>query len=169
MKSATLILVCVLSIVGVSWAGEAAAPLAAPIECAPSWSSLADSPTVSGITTPDPVPVAQCGFCDSGTFCPNFGVRCSFTGGCTHGQNACCEVACQCGEDCTPRTIPATACAFDPPAGCCLGPRQVCPKTYCGDEGIRCNASGCGVGCCSYSCGPDSSCTAPDPLPLEAC
>ena len=27
----------------------------------------------------------------------------------------------------------------------------------------------CGVGCCEYTCSPDSSCTGVDPIPPEAC
>lgn len=44
-----------------------------------------------------------------------------------------------------------------------------CPD-YCEGEGVRCKVTSCGPGdCCNFTCGPDPSCTSPDPLPINAC
>jgi hypothetical protein len=57
------------------------------------------------------------------------------------------------------------------PAGGTAAPASLlvtfCQKSYCGDEGIRCVNVGSGR-CpnCHYNCGPDPTCTAPDPLPF---
>ena len=42
-----------------------------------------------------------------------------------------------------------------------------CQKSYCGAEGVLCVNVGSGR-CphCQYNCGPDPTCTAPDPLPF---
>ena len=48
---------------------------------------------------------------------------------------------------------------------------QVCDcPSYCSGEGVRCTVTSCGANnCCNFTCGPDSTCFAPDPCPVNAC
>lgn len=109
-----------------------------------------------------------CCDCPVTRFSPRFGVVCTATGSCQCDN--CCEYNCACGVSSGLPGTPAEACAFDLPDGCCLDGRNLCPTHYCNGPGERCEASGCGIGCCEYTCGvPDASCTGFDPIPPEAC
>lgn len=127
-----------------------------------------------GQLTPDasPQPMqggGRCGSCSTEPFQPKFGIVCTFANDCQPGANGCCEYTCGCGENLANTTIPANACTLDLPTNCCPGGKRVCFVSYCDAEGIRCVNNGCGINCCSYSCGPDPTCTAPDPLPPGVC
>lgn len=137
----------------------AVAPAAGVCSAVPGASSL----------IPSPMPLQGCGFCGGEDFCPQTGVRCSYLGTCTSGPDHCCDYACVCDETCTTVSQLGQACAFQVPP--CCPPRTLCQKSYCGAEEVRCTFDGtCGAGgCCNYTCGPDSSCTLPDPLPPNAC
>jgi len=121
--------------------------------------------------SPAPIPLQSCGFCGGEDFCPQEGVRCSWQGTCEPGPNHCCNYSCQCDAACTSVSQPEEACSFEVPTCPQCPPRTLCQVSYCGDEGIRCTFSGtCGAGgCCGYDCAPDAGCTAPDPLPPNAC
>lgn len=107
----------------------------------------------------------DCCNCPVTTFSPRFGHVCTATGSCQCDN--CCEYTCSCGKSEGLPGTPANACAFDLAEDCCGD--KPCTRSYCDDVGVRCTASGCGVGCCEYTCAPDFSCTGVDPIPPEAC
>lgn len=131
---------------------------------------LAPEPALCPVTpAQEAIPMAPCKDCPATQFSPRFGVVCSFTGTCQHGANACCEATCSCGGCNVPLGTPANACDLTLPTNCCPGP-VACIRSYCDGFGVRCEACGCGAGCCRYKCGvPDPSCTGFDPIPPNAC
>lgn len=123
-------------------------------------------------TVPEPIFLGgKCMFCESSpaSFKPRFGEICDYAGTCEQGSNSCCNYTCRCGVSDGGDPVPAAACLPLNDPGCCPQGSQVCEVSYCGNEGVRCVANGCGVGCCLYGCGPDPTCTAPDPIPSTAC
>ena len=151
------VLILVLAGGGPSWAAEAEDP--------PMAAAAADGQ--ADIFSPAPIFVSQCGFCSGNPteFSPQRNVICTLTG-CQGGSAHCCEYTCGCAPCTNPSETPSNACTLTIPS--C--PRQLCYTDYCDSEGVRCIASGCGVGgCCAYTCSPDASCTGVDPLPPGAC
>lgn len=135
--------------------------LAADLELAPEAALCTVSPAQEAI------PMAPCKDCPP-KFSPRFGVVCSFTGSCQHGADPCCEYTCTCGASCDLPDTPANACALTLPANCCGA--TICRRGYCDGFGVRCEACGCGSGCCLYKCGvPDPTCTGLDPIPPGTC
>lgn len=151
-------------------AEEQAARESTPTTGAPPAGVCATLPALPFID-PSPVPVQGCGFCSGNDFCPESGVRCTWDGTCDRGSNHCCNYTCECDASCTSVSQPAEACSFQVPDCTGCPPRTLCQTSYCGAEGILCTFNGtCGPGgCCNYDCGPNSSCTLPDPLPPNAC
>jgi hypothetical protein len=155
-----------------AFAGAAAEPPASwPALAAIAQAGLCSTSSVALPVAPSPVPVQSCGFCDGGDFCPQAGVRCSYLGTCTSGQNHCCNYSCFCDATCTSVSQNGQACAFQVPSCPTCPPRTLCQVSYCGGEGSRCTFNNtCGAGgCCNYDCAPDATCTLPDPLPQNAC
>jgi len=156
---ATILLVALSSPLSPAGAEELAVPALCP----------APPSTVLQPGIPQPVPAGPCSSCSTAPFSPGWGILCTFAGTCTHGQGACCNYSCACGVTSSNRTTPADACELDLPGDCCPGFPNFCQVSFCDAVGVRCINDGCGVGCCSYSCGPDSSCSVAEPATANIC
>jgi hypothetical protein len=145
--------------------------LSASVLLAASSSSGPPAPLCQVSPAQDALPMAPaCKDCTVLIFSPRFGTVCTYADSCRHGANACCEYNCSCGASCDLPGTPASACTLDLPTNCCPGAPVACIRSYCDGPGVRCDACGCGVGCCLYKCGvPDPSCTGFDPIPAGAC
>lgn len=147
---------------GLAWAEEAQGPPAEVGQCTPgAEQAWMDAP-------PEAVPLTPCGSCTVSQFSPRWGVLCTFDGTCDHGQDPCCNYDCACGVT-SGTGEPANACSLDIPTNCCPGFPTACTVTFCIAVGTRCTNNGCGVGCCTYSCVSDASCTVAVSPPPEAC
>lgn len=100
-----------------AWGLPVAAETAAAPFCAQNTSPGADL----ALGTPDPQPAQTCGPCLL-EFCPEVGVRCSFSG--CGRNNECCTYSCVCDESCVNAGIPGGTCEFAVPE---------CPLPVCGN------------------------------------
>lgn len=113
----TLVLVVLVLASALAWSLPATAETAAALSCAQATSPEADF----ALGTPDRQPAQTCGPCLL-EFCPEVGVRCSFSG--CGRNNQCCTYSCVCDETCTNPGTPGGVCAIILPE---------CPPPVCGN------------------------------------